>query len=322
MKIGIMFSGNADFTPAEAGELSKRAEERGLDGVWLGETTLRDAAVVAALVSASTRKIEVGTSIVNVYTRTPGQLAMMGATLNELSGGRFILGIGASTPAIVEGWHGAVYAQPLKRVEETVRLLRMYFSGERFGYDGTFFSPKNARLRAGKPPEIALAALNRRMTKLAARVADRLIFNLYPPQEIARAVNFVHKEAMAAERTKPEVCVMLYSYVLDEGPEAMDFAKDLIGFYGSSDAYSKMFSAFGFSSEAGGMLAGWRERNREKVRASITPEMVHHLLAFGSIEALKEKLAQYEKAGVDNVLIAPSPFGDFLGNARKIIEGL
>lgn len=322
MKIGMMFSGNADLTPAEAQELSKRAEEKGFAGVWIGETTLRDAAVLATLMSVSTRKVEVGTSIVNVYTRTPGQLAMLGATLNEVSGGRFILGLGASTPAIIEGWHGGAYSQPLKRVEETIKLLRMYFSGEKFDYSGVFYSPKNARLRAGKPPEIALAALNRKMTALGARVADRLIFNLNPPEEIGRTVNFVKEEAMAAGHPKPELCVMLYSYVLDDGAEAMTHAKDLIGFYGSSDAYSRMFSSFGFSSEADGMLAAWKDRNREKVRASVTEEMVHHLLAFGSTEALREKLARYEKAGVDNVLIAPSPFGDFLSNTRKIIEVL
>jgi len=185
--VSVMFSGNGDLPSQTVPSLSLRCEEKGFKGVWFGETTLRDAGILSCLALVSTKTIEVGTSIVNVYTRSAGQLAMMAATLNEVGGGRFTLGVGASTPAIVAGWHGSKYDRPLLRVEETVRLLRLYFSGERFSYTGSFQSPVNARFKVDGSPRIAVAALNEKMIRLASRVADMVILNLYPISMIREA---------------------------------------------------------------------------------------------------------------------------------------
>ena len=101
----------------------------------------------------ATKRIQLGTSILNVFTRTPSQLALLAATLNEFSGGRFTLGLGVSTAAIVENWHGQPFQKPNHRLDETVRLLRQYFSGEKVSYDGVYSSPKGARMRTAFPTE-------------------------------------------------------------------------------------------------------------------------------------------------------------------------
>lgn len=317
MSVSLIFSGNGDLSANQVPALSAACEEKGFRGVWFGETTVRDAGVLSSLALASTKRIEVGTSILNVYTRTPGQLAMLAATLNELGGGRFTLGVGASTPAIVSGWHGARYERPLKMVEESVKLLRMYLSGERFTYKGAFYSPTNARLRVAGPTKIAVAALNEKMIGLAGRVADRVILNLYPPDMIGEAKRILRE---ANPNSKVELSVMLYAYVLGEGERGMQASKDLIMFYSSSEAYARLFKRAGFEREATMALQAWQNRDREAVRRSITEEMVRRLMVYGDMKALRERVKAYLDEGVDDVMIAPCPTGDYLENAKQIIE--
>jgi len=315
MSVSIMFSGNGELPVKDVPGLSSKCEERGFKGIWFGETTIKDAGILSSLALFSTKSIEIGTSIVNVYTRSAGQLAMMASTLNELGNGRFTLGVGASTPAIVSGWHGLKYERPLLRVEETVKLLRLYFSGQRFSYAGHFQSPSNARLRCGNPPKIALAALNEKMIKLAAKIADMVILNLYPPGMIGEAKKVINETGR-----KPKLSVMLYAYVLGEGEREFNISRDLIAFYTSSEAYIKLFKRAGFGQEAERAFRGWQERNRDAVRNAITEEMVKTLMAYGDIKTLRERVKAYLDEGVDNVLIAPCPTGDYMENAKLIIE--
>ncbi len=315
--VSIMFSGNGDLPPKLVGPLSAEAEKRGFRGLWFGETTIRDAGVLSCIALTSTSNVEVGTSIVNVYTRSPGQLAMLGSTLNEVGGGRFVLGIGASTPAIVTGWHGLAYDKPLQRVEETVRLLKLYFSGERFSYTGSYSSPQNARLKVQGAPPIALAALNNRMVGLAARVADRVILNLYPPDLVGDALRVM---ADANPNSRVRVAVMLYAYVLGESDRGLQAARDLIAFYSSSDAYSKLFARAGFMEQSKKALEAWRLRDRESVRKAITDDMVNKLMVYGDIGTLRRRVKEYHDNGVDDVLIAPCPTGEYLENAEHIIK--
>jgi len=312
-----MFSGNGDLPPSLVGKFSAASEERGFNGLWFGETTIRDAGVLSCLALNATKKIEVGTSIVNVYTRTPGQLAMLASTLNELGEGRFTLGVGASTPAIVSGWHGVDYEKPLLRVEETVKLLRLYFSGEKFSYKGSFASPNNARLKVQSTPRLALAALNEKMIGLASRLADRIILNLYPPSMIAEARKIVRE---ANPRSEAKLSVMLYAYVLGESERGLQASKDLIAFYSSSEAYSRLFFRAGFVEESKRAYEAWRLKNREMVKKSITEEMVHTLMVYGDIGALRERIKAYHDEGVDDVLIAPCPTGDYVENIQYIVD--
>ncbi|MEM0121175.1 MAG: LLM class flavin-dependent oxidoreductase [Thermoprotei archaeon] len=315
--VGLMFSGNGDLPVSAVSEISAAAEQKGFSGLWFGETTIRDAGVLSCLAISATKKVEVGTSIVNVYTRSPGQLAMLAATLNELSDGRFTLGLGASTPTIVSGWHGVPYEKPLLKVEETVKLLRLYFSGERFDYKGYFNSPSNARLRVKGTPRIALAALNEKMIGLASRLADRVILNLYPSSMIPEVLR-IRKEANPSSHAR--LSVMLYAYVLGESDKGLQASKELIAFYASSEAYSRLFARAGYAEEAKRAYDAWRLKDRELVRKSITDEMVQTLMVYGDINTLRERVMAYHDAGVDDVLISPCPTGNYVENIRHIVE--
>ena len=321
MSVSLMLSGNGDLPPNHVGSVALAAEARGFSGVWFGETTLRDASVLATIATLSTEKIEIGTSIVNVFSRSAGQLALLASTLNELSRGRFTLGLGVSTTAIVENWHGLAFTQPIRRLEETVVLLRRYFSGEKFTYAGKFASPKNARMRIGMPPKIALAALNDGMVKKAALLADRVILNFYPATRIKHARSLIENEIQRSDKTKPpNLSVMLYADVLGDGEEGIDAGRELISFYASSPAYSNLFSTIGFKDEANAMQEAWKRKDKDSVKKNVARRMIDELMVIGGMSELGERVMSYHENGVDDVFICPSPFRRYEENVTEILK--
>ena len=314
-----MLSGNGDLNSTRVPEIASTVESKGFAGLWFGETTLRDASILAAIAACNTRKINLGTSIVNIFTRTPSQLALLGTTLNEFSGGRFTLGLGVSTAAIVESWHGVKFEHAMGRLEETVTVLRQYFSGKKFSTQGKYSFPTNARLRNKSPPSIALAALNDEMIKKAAILGDRIILNLYPAERISHARKLIDEVCEhAGKKLRPTLSVMLYSYLRDD-ERGLEAAKDLVSFYASAPAYSSLFASIGYRNEAKAMMEGWKNKNRELVRKNVTQDMIDKLIVLGNIEKLKARIREYRDAKVDDVFLCPSPFGDYEGNVNEIL---
>lgn len=321
MSTSIMLSGNGEISSLWIPEISREAEGKGFDGIWFGETTLRDASLLATIAACSTKDLPLGTSIVNVFTRSASQLALLGATLNEFSGGRFTLGLGVSTAAIVQGWHGQGFSKPMRRLEETVKLIRQYSSGEKFSHQGSYYSPVNARLRTGPPPKIAIAALNDQMIKRAAKLGDRVILNLYPTDRIKHALSLVNEGCReAGGKERPKLSVMLYSYVLGDDGKGLEVAKDLISFYASAPAYSSLFSSLGFAAEANAMLSAWKAKDREAVKRSVSRQMIDKLAVLGTVRELRERVKEYHSQGVDDVFISPSPFGDYEANVNEVLH--
>ncbi|MEM3670720.1 MAG: LLM class flavin-dependent oxidoreductase [Thermoprotei archaeon] len=317
MSVSVMVSGNGELPVESVSAISKMCEQTGKSAIWIGETTVRDAAVMAALSCFSTTKISVGTSVVNVYTRTAGQLAMMASTLNSLSKGRFILGVGTSTETIVSGWHGVSFRSPMQTMEEVVKLLRLYFSGERFEFKGKMYSPTNARMRTEWDQKLAVAALNPSMVRLAASLADEVVLNLYPPRLLGEAKKIVEEQSARNARGKPKLAAVVYSHVLghETGIEA---AKELLAFYGSAPAYAKLFVRAGFPEQASEMLSAWSARNRNAAKQAVTQQMIDELLYVGDVNGLKERIAEYLSLGVDEVIVAPFPFGNYYENIQAV----
>ncbi len=321
MSVSILLSGNGEFSSQHLPEISHETERKGFSGLWFGETTLRDATILATIAACSTRKIQLGTSIVNIFSRTPSQLALLGATLNEFSGGRFTLGLGVSTAAILENWHGQRFHEPMQRLEETVKLLRLYFSGERFSHKGVYSSPVNARLRTKPPPKIALAALNDGMIKKAAGLSDRVILNLYPTSRIKHALSLMEEGCReAGGKARPTLSIMVYSYVLGDEGKGLEAGRELVSFYASAPAYSMLFSSLGYESEAAAMTEAWKAKDRDAVKRIVTRQMIDELSVLGTIRDLKERVKLYHETGVDDVFICPSPFGDYEANINEILQ--
>jgi probable F420-dependent oxidoreductase len=322
MSTSILLSGNGDLSSLHVLEIAREVEQKGFDGLWFGETTLRDASILATIAACSTHKIQLGTSIVNIFTRTPSQLALMGTTLNEFSGGRFTIGLGVSTATIIENWHGQRFLYPITRLEETTKLLRQYFSGEKFSFKGKYSSPTSAKLRTKPAPKIALAGLNDLMIKKVAQLADRVILNLYPVSRIKHAISLIDEACREAGRkVRPVLSVMLYSYVLGDNERGLEASKDLVSFYASAPAYSRLFSSLGFATEAEAMMRAWKTKDREAVRRIVTREMIDQFAVIGTIRELRDRVKAYQDNGVDDVFISPSPFRDYEANVNEVLSG-
>ncbi len=321
MSTSIMLSGNGELSSLRVPDISKRVEQKGFEGLWFGETTLRDATILATIAASSTKKIQLGTSIVNVFTRTPSQLALLGATLNEFSGGRFTLGLGVSTAAIVKSWHGQRFQEPMQRLEETIKLLRLYFSGERFSHNGAYSSPANARLRTNPPPKIALAALNDKMIKKAGQIADRAILNLYPTNRIKHALSLLDEGYReAGGKRRPILSVMLYADVLGDEEKGVEAGKELVSFYASAPAYSRLFSTLGYKTEAVAMMEAWKAKDKDAVKRNVNRRMIDDFMVLGTIRDLKDRVKLYHENGVDDVFICPTPFGDYEANINEVLN--
>jgi len=146
----LMYSGN----PREAADQVTALERSGLDTVWVAEAYGFDSPTLMGYLAARTETVEIGSAILNVYSRTPGALAQTAAGLDNVSGGRAILGLGASGPQVIEGWHGVPYDKPLSRTREIVEIVRAAVRRETLRYDGRIFHlplPEGEGTRLGKP---------------------------------------------------------------------------------------------------------------------------------------------------------------------------
>ncbi|MEF8781430.1 MAG: TIGR04024 family LLM class F420-dependent oxidoreductase, partial [Haloferacaceae archaeon] len=155
--------------------MAQRAEGAGYDRVWLPETWGRDAVTTLALAAERTDRIGLGTSITNVYSRSPALVGQTAATLQEASDGRFRVGLGPSGPEVIQRWHGESFDRPLRRTREYVEIVRAVCAGEEVDYDGDVFDLSGFRLRCDPPepaPPIDAAGLGPKSVELAGRFAD------------------------------------------------------------------------------------------------------------------------------------------------------
>src|SRR6476661_4870308 len=175
----------------ELGALARRVEDAGYDWLWSAESTHYDGFTPLAVAAEHTERVRLVTGIVNVFTRGPALLAQTAAALADVSNGRFVLGLGASSNVIVEQWNGIPFRRPLARVSETVDYLRTLLAGERGPGGFKLASPP------AEPVPIVLAALRERMLRLAAEIADGVFANFLPlggVEQVVRAIDRPDKE--------------------------------------------------------------------------------------------------------------------------------
>ncbi|HXH84780.1 MAG TPA: LLM class flavin-dependent oxidoreductase, partial [Candidatus Tectomicrobia bacterium] len=188
MSLGIVLSAFAARPAAELIAAAREAEARGYATAWLGETSGYDAFTIAATIATHTERLRVATGVVPVQTRTPVVLGMTTAALDHLAPGRFTLGLGLSSRAIVEGWHGLPYSTALGQVRETVEIVRRVAAGARVTVEGKHHRVRGFRLTA-PPPErpvrVVLAALGPEMLELAGEIADGVLLNWIAPEGVA-----------------------------------------------------------------------------------------------------------------------------------------
>jgi probable F420-dependent oxidoreductase len=282
----------ADVPLHELGPLVRRIDEAGYDSVWSAESTDFDGLTPLVLAAEHSSRLRLVTGIVNVYTRGPAVLAQSAAALANLSEGRFVLGLGASSNVIVEQWNGFPFRRPLVKVEETVAYLRTVLAGERGAGGFKLASPPD------QPVPIVLAALRDRMLGLAARVADGAFTNFLPLSRAAQVV-----EAFASPQK--ELACRFFSI---HGPEAeaVAAAKRIFVAYATVPVYAEFFRWLGFGDEIDPVVEAWNAGDR-KGALELAPEaLVRDVFLIGPVEAQRERLEEFESAGITTAVLALS----------------
>ena len=172
-------------------DYGKRAEERGFRAAWFPEITFGDAFGPATAVATQTSRLELGTGVVGIWSRSAVTMALQAATLNELSNGRLLLGVGLQARGYVEGWHGQTYERPVRAMREYVTILRRILSGEAVTFEGEVFSVRDFQLQMQpqeRPARIYMAAIGPQMTRLAGELADGLIGYCYSAEYLRDTV--------------------------------------------------------------------------------------------------------------------------------------
>lgn len=292
------------FSLARLGAYAELAEARGFDSVWLAESWGCDIVSLLAHIGARTGRVRLGTAIVNVFSRTPALLAMTAATMNDLYPGRFVLGLGTSTRALVEGWHGMGFERPVTRLGETMALVRRLGTGEEVDFTGRTVSLKGYRLRIRPlhpPPPIWLAALSEPSMKLVGAQADGWLPYLLPRRGLAACVARIRADALAAGRAEGAVTIapMVLTAAAEDAGAAREAARRHIGFYlGAMGPHYRGFVAgFGFAAEVEAIHAAWRRRDTEAAYAAVSDEMVDEIAVSGTPDDCRAQLARLRQAG-------------------------
>jgi 5,10-methylenetetrahydromethanopterin reductase len=308
-RLGIAFSGGAN--PAEIVDCVKLAETLGYESAWVAEGHGGDQFAVLSACAAQTSKILLGTSITSVFVRTVPTIAMAAATVDAISGGRFILGIGSSHKVQVEPEHGVPYGKPLTRVRESVAVIRALLRDGRVSYAGEtvriegfdlWFTP----LRPAIP--IYLSAVFPKMTTLCGEIADGIILTRSTIATAAQVRERLAEGARRADRDPSAIVVtsLLPTAVGATRMEALDALRPGLAFYaGFFPRYNRMMVEHGFRDEAAAIAAAWSRGDRQAAERAVSDALIDATSVAGTPEQCRERIEAYRRSGVDLPILSP-----------------
>ena len=259
MKLGLALPFTHAFSMPQYLALVAQAEAAGYDTLWTGEVGGGDAITTMAVLASHTTRVNIASGILPVQTRTPVVLGMTAASLGHMAPGRIRLGLGVSSPIIINQWNGLPYERPLEQLREAVTIIRAVLAGDRVNFEGKFYRIRNFRLLQPPPPRpvpIYLGALGPRMLQLAGEIADGVLLNWIPPEAVPQSVRQIEIGAKRAGKNVAdlEIAAFIRTLVTDDpAPARAWLARDITG-YVIVDSYARFFAGCGFG---GG---GWRRR--------------------------------------------------------------
>jgi F420-dependent oxidoreductase-like protein len=344
MRTATTIEGSGGSWPQVA-EFACEAEKLGLDICWVAEAWGADAPSVLGYLAARTTTMLLGSGVLQVGTRSPVTIAQTAMTLAQVSGGRFLLGLGASGPQIMEGLHGVDFAHPLARMRETVQIVRSVFAGEKVSFTGTQYRiprpggagrPMRVSLPPGSVP-VYLAALSPKMLELTGEIADGWLGTSFVPEGADAYFSHLDAGLARAGRTRADldICQGAEVSFVDEADLAEVLAsrrKELafsLGGMGSatSNFYNDAYSRQGWADVAAEVRERWQSGDHDGAAGLVTPEMVLATTLIGTHDMVRTRLEVWRAAGVDTVRLYPAGQTvadrlDNLGQAIDLIRGL
>jgi 5,10-methylenetetrahydromethanopterin reductase len=293
-----------------------------VDSLWVPESWGRESFATLGAISQVTRKVSLGTSIINIYSRTPAIVAMAATTLDMLSDNRTIIGLGASTAAIVENWHGLKFNRPASRMKEYIECLRLMTRGEKVKYNGEFFQINNFKIlhqpqRANIP--IFMAAVNKKMVSMASKLADGILLYLRPLEELKRTAT----ELKQATKGKSfEIACSFICAMSNKEPEkARARAATTLAFYiAVGEYYSKFLADNGFKIEVEEITAEYRKAGADNAAKYVSDRMLSSLVICGSSEECRESLSKFLSTGITLPIIQFNPIGDSESSFKEMLS--
>ena len=319
-------------------ELAREADRLGVDSVWVAEFWAFDAFTPLAAIAAVTERIRLGTGIAQLGARTPAMLAMTSQSVQAISGGRFILGIGTSGPQVMEGWHGVEFARPVQRTRETIEILRMITAGERLAYDGkTYRLPlpdgEGRSIRSMAQPmkvPVYIASLGPANLALTGEMADGWIGNSFFPENADVYFGPLATAAEAAGRSLDDLDLVVAASVefTDDveaaGRRHADGYAFTFGAMGSADSnfYNNAFGRQGFADDVAAVQRLWAAGDRAGAAARVPIEIGLGTNLIGPPETVRDRLRAYRNAGVTTLRIAPigSTFDEQVEGLEQLLE--
>jgi F420-dependent oxidoreductase-like protein len=300
------------------------AEAAGYESAWAAEAYGSDAATVLAWLAGQTEKIKLGSAVFQMPGRSPAMTAMTAATLDHLSNGRMLLGIGSSGPQVAEGWHGERFAKQIQRTREYVEILRMALARKRLQYEGeTYQLPlpdgpgKALKLMIGTVQDripIYIAAIGPNNTKLCGEIADGWLPFLFAPEHVEDGRRLLQEGADRVGRTIDEsfdIAPMVNLCIKDDVDEARDMVRPILALYvggmGSREKnfYTQAVSRYGFEKEAKEVQDLYLDGKKTEAMAALPAELIDTVALVGPKDKVRDRLAAYRDAGVGTMVITP-----------------
>jgi coenzyme F420-dependent oxidoreductase len=326
--IGLVIPYWNDITKDEIIYFAQLAEGLGYDSIWVPEMWGRDAFSILSVIALNTKRIKLGTGIVSVYSRTPAIIAQTIATLDEISEGRVILGMGTSGPVVIENWHGVKFEKPLRRTREYVEIIRMIISGQRVNYQGEIFNLKNFSLQFKPFREVMpiyIASIGPRNVTLTGEIADGWIPFLVPIEHYKQTEDYLRAGAEKGGRAfdNIKVCPYIPALVSDDEDASRRLVKEYIAYYigAMGTFYSGLISRYGFQDEANSIVEAWKKGSKTEAIKGVSDTLLNSVAVAGLKNAGRNKIEELRKVGADIpiIILPPKATRDL---ARETINNL
>jgi F420-dependent oxidoreductase-like protein len=325
MKLGVHIGyWGLGLTRQDQLEIVLEAERLGYDSVWAAEAYGSDAATILGWIAGQTSRIRIGSAIFQMPGRSPAMTAMTAATLDQLSDGRMILGIGSSGPQVAEGWHGQRFGQQIQRTREYVAVVRKALARERLEFHGETLElplpdgPGKALKLTIAPVQdhipIYLAAIGPNNTRLAGEVADGWIPTLFSPEHVADFRPLLEEGAAVAGRSLDgsfDIAPTVNVFVTDDLAAARDAMRPFLALYvggmGSRERnfYNQLVQRYGFEDAAREVQELYLDGRRDEAMAALPDELIDLVSLCGPADRVRERLEVFRAAGVGTLGVSP-----------------
>ena len=295
-------------------ECSRKLNQIKPEVMWIPETWGMENFSMLGLACKENTFSKIGSSIINIYSRSPSLIAMGASTIDTISNGRLILGLGTSSVPIVENFHGNSFESPLQRMKEYVEIIRIALRGEKINYSGKIFSLKDFTILSKpvrKEIPIYLAAINQKMVEMTWNVADGVIFYLRPKSEMKNTIPKMQK------KKKIDTALQIITCIHKDDEKARNRAKKTLSFYiAVGKIYREFLQSTGYSEEIKIIYDEYKKQGLNDLERYVPEKMLDDLCIAGTPDNAEKKLNEFRESGIELPIIQFNP----IGNVKESFE--